>query len=55
MTYLLTEEQLYSILNRTYKAASIDYTVADLTQKEFETLKLRFKDCLKTQIKEAAE
>ena len=46
MKYLITEQQLYTILNRTYKAACMDH-YSDLSQAEFEELKSRFIEELK--------
>ena len=45
-TYTLTEHQLYTILNRTYKAACMDH-YTDLSQADFEELKSRFTEELK--------
>ena len=45
--YTLTEDQLYTILNRTIKATSMD-PYSDLSQEDFEKLKLRFSEELES-------
>jgi hypothetical protein len=52
-TYTITEQQLYTMLNRTYKASSLDH-YSDLSQRDYDELKSRFKDILNNSTQEVA-